>query len=177
MTSEIQQTRYDHLLRRVAGIIGPGSKVSEVLTELFPTLDVENVPGELLFLSGWQLGFGGGSITPGGGFFQRFQVVNPVGSGKLVVVTNATLTCTANTAFRMNLTNTLFASSPGTETKRDTREGVGQTTTQVREQGDATLTSPNFVIQVLARRPYEFKDPNGVAVLSPGFGGVVGLGI
>ncbi len=48
MGQELQQNRYDQLIRRVGGIIGPGSKVVEALGELFPVIDVENVPGELL---------------------------------------------------------------------------------------------------------------------------------
>jgi len=169
VSNEIQQTRYDHLMRRVAGIIGPGSKVAEVLTELFPTLDVENVPGELLFLTGWQLGLGGGTIGPGAGNRQKFQVVNPVGSGKIVVVTKLVLSATGSGQFALNVTDTLFVSAPGTQTKRDTREGVGQTTTQVREEGTAALTSPNFVVETTLRTPFQLEDPNGIAVLSPGF--------
>jgi len=174
VTNEIQQTRYDRLMRRVGGIIGPGSKVSEVLTELFPTLDVESVPGELLFLTGWQLGFGGGSITPGAGDVQKFQVVNPADSGKLVVVTRAIITGTANTSYSMNVTATLFVSAPGTETKRDTREGVGQTVAQVREESSAVLTSPNFVMLRGTRAPMDLQDNNGLAVLSPGFAFEIG---
>jgi len=56
--TELQQNRYDQLLRRVGDLKGPGSKVNDVLQELFPTIDVENVPGELLFLMGTHIGLG-----------------------------------------------------------------------------------------------------------------------
>jgi len=176
MSNEIQQTRYDHLVRRVGGIIGPGSKVAEVLTELFPTLDVENVPGELLFLSGWQMGFGGGEEAPGVGNRQKWQLVNPVGSGLLCVVTRVEMSCLVSSTLTMTLTDTLFVSSPGTETKRDTREGVGQTFIQVREEASAAVTSPNYVVRIASNQRWVLEDPNGVAVLSPGFALEVGLG-
>jgi len=174
VTNEIQQTRYDHLMRRIGGIIGPGSKVSEVLTELFPTLDVENGPGELLFLTGWQLGFGGGRATGAAAGFQKFQVVNPADSGKIVVVTKLVAATNATSGYDLNVTDTLFTSAPGSQTKRDTREGIGATTTEVREDGTATPTSANFSWEIPARTPFQLEDPNGIAVLTPGFALEVG---
>lgn len=53
--TELQQNRYDQLLRRVGDLKGPGSKVNDSLSELFPMFDVENVPAELLLLSGSRL--------------------------------------------------------------------------------------------------------------------------
>ncbi len=169
MTNELQQTRYDRLLRRVGGIIGPGSKVSEVLTELFPTLDVESVPGELLFLSGWNLGMGGGSLAAGAGNRAKFQVVNPAGSGLLVVVTRLEIASNSSQPIHLNPTATLFVTNPGTATKRDTRTGVGQTVTEVRTSIDASTTSATYVLQNLNGSPAYIEDVNGIAVLSPGF--------
>ena len=38
--SQLQQSRYDQLLRRVGDLKGPGSKVNDVLHELFPMFDL-----------------------------------------------------------------------------------------------------------------------------------------
>lgn len=66
----LNQNRYDQLLRRVGDLKGPGSKVSDALTELFPMLDVENIAAELLVLSGSRLCMGTITLVAGGvGFF------------------------------------------------------------------------------------------------------------
>jgi len=88
VTNEIQQTRYDRLIRRVAGIIGPGSKVSEVLTELFPVLDVESVPSELLILAGTNTCFGGGQFQAMAGQSPKMGLFNPADSNTILVLTH-----------------------------------------------------------------------------------------
>ena len=87
--SEIQQNRYDQLLRRVADIKGAGSKVNDALTELFPTIDVENVPAELLLLSGARMAMGHVSLNAGGvGNFSTAFLRNNGGTGILGRVTS-----------------------------------------------------------------------------------------
>lgn len=58
--TELQQNRYDQLLRRVGSLKGPGSMVNDALTELFPMIDMENVPTELLLLGGSRICVGRG---------------------------------------------------------------------------------------------------------------------
>jgi len=65
----LNQNRYDQLLRRVGDLKGPGSKVNDALTELFPMIDVENVPAELLLLSGSKLAMGRANLIGGGATF------------------------------------------------------------------------------------------------------------
>ncbi len=170
MTSEIQQNRYDQLVRRVGGIIGPGSKVSEVITELFPVIDVERVPGELLLLAGMRLAHGGGTTTSAAGEVQSWQVFNPIGSGHLIVVTKAVLSAQSTDNFNLDITTTQFASNPGTETFRDSRLGTQDPIGVIGEDSAVGATSPNFVVRVLGNTPYTWEDPNGIAVLFPGSG-------
>ena len=61
--TEIQQGRYDALVRRVADLKGPGSKVNDMLEELFPVFDVEKLPSELYRLANIDLCFGGAGIA------------------------------------------------------------------------------------------------------------------
>ena len=70
---EVQQNRWDQLIRRVSGSIGPGSRVSETLSELLPVMDVERVPGELLRLMGTDVAMASETMMekgPGIGLYQ-----------------------------------------------------------------------------------------------------------
>lgn len=91
MTTELQQTRYDRLVRRVGAIIGPGSKVSEALGELFPTLDVENLPLELFSLMGTRLAHANLSQTALATFNRHAQLFNPADSGIIASITHVTV--------------------------------------------------------------------------------------
>jgi len=101
VTNEIQQNRYDQTLRRVTGIIGPGSKVAEVLTELFPVIDVERVPGELLILGGTDLAAGGASLDGGPGNSSEINLHNPPGSGKIITCTQILITSAVVESWRV----------------------------------------------------------------------------
>jgi len=78
----LNQNRYDQLLRRVGDLKGPGSKVNDALTELFPMIDVEQVPAELLALSGARLCMGSTKLSAGGvATFGVHLLRNNAGSG------------------------------------------------------------------------------------------------
>lgn len=167
--AEIQQTRYDQLLRRVAGIIGPGSKVGELITDLLPTFDVENLPGELYKLSGTDLAFGGASITGAAGEFASLALVNPVDSGHLVTITTLIITSDATGLIR-------FANSAtpptGLETPaqvRDSRQGaVNAPVAQVFNDSLVAGIAAVNRIGIATGVPITLNDANGIAVLAPG---------
>ena len=169
--AEIQQTRYDRLIRRVTGAIGPGSKVAEVITELFPMIDVERVPGELLILGGTRLGFGGIQVISPVAEAPKIQLFNPTDSGLLVTVTTIISTVSVNASITFGVTTTLLPSGPGIEGKRDTREGtLKRPTATIRTLSDASAGPNFFPNQVLARDPLTFNDENGLFILAPGTG-------
>ena len=169
--AEIQQTRYDRLIRRVTGAIGPGSKVAEVITELFPMVDVERVPGELLKLGGTRLGFGGILLISGVGDSPKIQLFNPTDSGLLVTVSTIVASSSVNGTITLGLTTTLFATGPGIDVERDTREGtLNRPTATIRTLSDPTGGGNFFPVQVLARSPVTFQDENGLFILAPGSG-------
>lgn len=169
--SEIQQGRYDQLLRRVADLKGPGSKVNDALTELFPVLDVENVPGELLFLQGTRLGMAGINLAPEVASIPKVQLFNPVGSGKLVTVTSIWVSAGTTQIYELFHSNVAITTLIGNNSVRDTRAGSGaSTTTQLRTQLDAAGIPAFFTFLSLANVPQQITDPNGVIILSPGFG-------
>ena len=175
MTSEIQTDRYSQIIRRVSAMIGPGGRVVEALTELFPVLDVERVPGELLLLGGTRLSFGGGSRTGDAGEAGRMQLFNPVDSNALVTVTRILASVSVTSTLRWGVVNVALTTGTGTETFRDTRLGLtDRPVGEIRAVSSVALADATNQVQVTANTPVVIEDPNGVAVLSPGFGIEVG---
>lgn len=171
MTTELQQNRYDQIMRRVGDMKGPGSKVSEVIPELFPMIDVERVPGELLALDRRVLGMGSFSVLAGAGQFPKIALFNPVGSGLLVTITNIVLASTNNTGMVMALTSTPLGTAITTVIPRDTRHGITTlpTATMSQEISPGAINF-DFIANVLANQSIFLHDENGVFVLAPGSG-------
>jgi len=124
--TELQQNRYDQLLRRVGDLKGPGSKVNDVLQELFPTIDVENVPGELLFLMGTRIGWGGASKAAAAGKKAAIQLFNPIGSGQLVTVSTVIVTGNNTQIISWGLSTSALATNTGVPRLRDSRTGTNE---------------------------------------------------
>ncbi len=114
--SELQQSRYDQLLRRVGDLKGPGSKASEILTEVFPTFDVEGYQGELQALNRRVLGIGASTILGAAGELAKIQLFNPAGSGLLITVTSVTFSATTTQDMRYGGTHLHYR--PGSPLKR-----------------------------------------------------------
>jgi len=170
VSDEIQQNRYDQLLRRVAGIIGPGSKVSQVITELFPMIDVENLPGELFLLSGTRLAFGGTNISGGVGNFASIQLFNPVDSENIMTLQTVMYSSlTADTVlFRLN--NVALTTNTVAQRNRDSRVGIPSLAIgEVRREALGAATGAGQA-RVLANTTLLLNDKDGVAVLAPGTG-------
>jgi len=173
--TELQQSRYDQLLRRVGDLKGPGSKVNDVLQELFPMIDVENVPGELLLLMGTRLCAGASQGTGSVGEAFRIQVFNPVDSGMLITVTSLIASYTTNAVVRIGTTETALTTGIGTEVFRDRRLALTDTPVgEIRQVSSVALTDANLIFRTLAGTPVKLTDPNGLAVLPPGTGLEVG---
>lgn len=169
--AEIQQTRYDRLVRRVTGAIGPGSKVAEVITELFPMVDVERVPGELLKLGGTNLGFGGILVAAVVAETPKIQLFNPVDSGLLVTVTTIVASVSVDAQITLGVTSTVLPNGPGIDVERDTRGStLDRPTASIFTLSDAGAGPNFFPSLVLARHPITFQDENGLFILAPGTG-------
>lgn len=169
--TELQQNRYDQILRRVGDLKGPGSKVREVLTELFPMIDVENVPGELLALEGTVLGVGAIGILGAAGQTGKIQLFNPVDSGRLVTVTGLLLSTNTTQVLRVAIANASLSGGVATEVVRDLRRGIViRPGSQIFSETSAGLVNANLIFRLLANTPFFLKDDNGLFVLSPGTG-------
>jgi len=174
--SEVQQTRWDRIIRRVSGSVGTRSHVSETLSELFPMLDVENVPGELLLLGGTRLADGGGTIV--GADSPKCQLFNPADSGHLVTVTSVVMSTTTEDTLRWGTSNFELAAGIGTETFRDTRLQIPQQPIGgIRQEAAVALAPGTNQCRISANDPFQLSDPNGVEVLAPGTSLVFGLAL
>ncbi len=171
MPNELQQTRYDQLVRRVGGIIGPGSKVAEALPELFPMIDVERVPGELLVLGGTRLAMGSIEVSAGPAVAATIQLFNPVDSGFLVTCSSVIVSSGSSTAVRWNIETTPLTTLSTNHAFRDGRlSGVPRPVAQIRSVETAAATTRNVQFRMLANTPYTITDGNSLAVLPPGTG-------
>jgi len=166
--SQLNQNRYDQLLRRVGDLKGGGSKVNDALTELFPMIDVENVPAELLLLMGSRLALGGADLAvAGGSFFNQAMLRNPGQSGIIITLLEARPS---------SLTSQTFAWGPTVNTLPDT-EVSGFTDTRVFGEGTVgqvlsdqlLVPGPSFgFARVQSGRDFVLAVPRGLAVLGPG---------
>jgi len=175
MTYEVQQTRWDRIIRRVSGSIGPGSRVSETISELFPMIDVERVPGELLILGGTQLCNGGGFLTAEVGVSPKGMIFNPEGSGHLITVTSVYAASGGSGNMRWGTTVVQFFPVISTQVFRDTRSlAPALPVGQISQLGEVALASGTNQTRVLGSTTLKLEDPNGIAVLAPGSGFEIG---
>lgn len=169
--AELQQNRYDQLIRRVGGIIGVGSMVSEAIGELFPMIDVERVPGELLALMGTGIAWGRVIAAADVGENTRVQLFNPEGSGKIIAVSSLYVQAAAADAIEMGILGVALTSLSAVPRFRDSRFGttllpVGE----LRQDTNVGATPATFRVHALDTVFTKIEDTNGVAVLTPGFG-------
>jgi len=173
--TEIQQGRYDALLRRVADLKGPGSKVNDVLEELFPMFDVEKLPAELFRLANIDLCWGGAFVDATAAQAGRGQIFNPAGSGKILTVTQASMTTNVSSNIRWGRQDTVHTSLFSTQLFRDVRHPLGNLPTgQIRGQTSVALANATGQIGTLSNSPFVLKDENDVMVLTEGTGFEIG---
>jgi len=175
MTYEVQQTRYDRLIRRVTGSIGPGSRVSESISELFPMIDVESRVPELLLLAGTRLAFGFANSPSVAGNFSAAMLRNPGGSGTIITLHELTFTLVTQAIAAGTTLNTL--SQLGVTSFADTRAGVATPTVgQVLFDAQLVAAPDRYRLRALTGSQIVYHPPNGIAVLGPGSAfGVSGL--
>lgn len=169
--TELQQNRYDKLLRRVGGMIGAKSMVNDALGELFPVIEVEKVSLELLKLTDWRLGVGSSEQVALAANNNQVQLFNPVDSNMLVVPTHIWIRSATSQFIRFTFLGTPLTNNVGNILPRDTRDGItGGVFAQVRnvqQVGGLPATGQIFVVGNVG---FDFNDQDGLAVLAPGTG-------
>ena len=167
MTYEVQQTRWDRLIRRVSGSIGPGSRVSETISELFPVVDVERVPGELLVLGGTRLVWQSTERPASVGEVSASQLQNPVDSGTLITVSQFNFFTNVFGTVQASITET-FIGTPVSGLFRDGRLGITRESTGKVSSADNVATAGGLRIRLLADELKTFEDENSLIMLAPG---------
>ena len=168
--SEIQQTRYDQVLRRVCGLLGPGSKVSDALSELFPMISVEQLPGELLVLGGTVSAFGSFDLTAAAGQFARIGVRNPTGSENIITVTSMFVAVTTSQTIAWGHSASTLANLQNNQRPRDTRR-IGLNVLplgEIRSESAIAVPTSTGRTRLIAQTPFLIHDPDGLAILLPG---------
>ena len=169
--TEIQQNRYDRLVRRVTSVVGGGSQVNDTLNELFPMIDVESLVAELLFLSDTRMAFGSVDLAASVGNLNHHQLFNPLGSGNLITLTHVGFESDTAQRFEFDTTTVASTNLTGSRRYRDTRSPiVAQPIGQVRsvqQAGGLPLIGGLFVG---AADREVLEDSNGLFVLAPGTG-------
>lgn len=170
MTYEVQQNRWDQLVRRVSGSIGPGSRASETISEVFPVLELEHTTPEILALSGWRTAWQ--SIQQNGvaGQVSAVQLSNPADSGVIAAVTQIIFIVLTQPVddVQMELTDTLFTSAAIRGLFRDARFGGDRGTTLELRSDPNIPTGAGLRFRAFLDVQNIIRDDNGLVVLTPG---------
>jgi len=167
--SELQQNRYDRLLRRVGDLKGQGSKVNDALSELFPMFDVENVPAELYLLGGIRICLGRTDQgTPGPALFRASMIRNPGGSNTIITLTSVVFASLAGQEIVLGPTLTSYTTA-GTRAIADTRQFGPQAPVGQLLTDDLLVVGADFFrYRINSSEAFTFAPPGAVAVLAPG---------
>ncbi len=169
--TEIQQNRWDQLVRRAANVVGGGSQVNDTLNELFPVMDVENVPSELLFLAGTRLCMGSSRQVALAANVNLVQLFNPVGSQNIITLTSVYVSSDVAQIFEWQPGGSAFTNNVGNTVLRDLRTGVTVVSVgQVRNQQQAGSLASFNQVRLLADETLKITDPNDIGILFPGNG-------
>ena len=150
--------------------MGGGSKLTESLTELFPTMDLENLPAELLLLAGWRTAFTTKTMTALAGQTSRAALFNPAGSGLIVVVSDVYLDGSAQLPVAYTTTLTALTDDSFSGAPRDARDGVVVNTGAKVSQQQSGNTVQRGRIFLVPFTGFHHTSKNGIAVLGPGTG-------
>lgn len=167
-SQDLQTARYDQLLRRVGGLYGGGSKVTEVLPELFPVLEVENTTPENLLLTGWREAWQNIEEASPAAELAAVSLTNPVDSGIIVAVEELDLRVDTVDNIQMLVTDTLDTSPAIRGLFRDGRLGGNRNTTCELRNFSNVATGAGARLRLAANELVHLKPRNGICVLPPG---------
>lgn len=170
---DLQTGRYDQLVRRVGGLYGGGSKVVEVLPEVFPTLELENTTPELLTLSGWRTAWQSTERPAVIGQPSKSQLFNPANSGIIAAITQCSIVTDIDATLQAEFGSTQIGTGVA-GLFRDSRFGTDRRTALQASSADNISTGGGLRIKTQAGVLIFLRDDNGIAVLTPGVGLTIG---
>jgi len=164
----LQTGRLENLIRRWGSIKGGGSVLSETLGDVFPILDLEKLPPELLLLAGIHTWSGVLADTGAAGQNAGIQVVNRANSGIIMVVTRLSIRSSTAQSVTYGTVNGLLTGSSIGLRNRDTRDGLLISQWGSLQSDDTSNTEFFGNIRLAINVDRVLEVPNGIAVLSPG---------
>lgn len=164
----LQTGRLENLIRRWGSIKGGGSVLSETLGDVFPILDLENLPPELLLTAGISMIAGTGTVTGGVGQLGAVQLVNPTGTNAILTLTKFHVKTAAVQGIACGLTTDLL--SPLINSRNmDSRSAVTfNAAARIAVSANAAGSLGDFVVDTEATIDREVTIPHGIAVITPG---------
>ena len=171
----IQGGRWDEALRRLFSM-KQGAIAPVVAAELQPTIVLENDRGEHFALSNTRLATGCYQQNAVAGQYSMVQVMNPVDSGVLCVVTRMFAGSSSNTRMIARIGNVALTTHSQREVKADTRLinwAVGATfrpTCQVRNEANAALVAGTPIAEGKTLALTTIELIRAPIILKPGIG-------
>jgi len=163
----LQTGRLENLIRRWGSIKGGGSVLSETLGDVFPILDLENLPPELLLPAGISMFAGSVSATGSAGNLAGIGIVNSVDSGMILTITKFHVKTVAVQAISCGI-QTPIATAINTR-NLDTRSAQNfQGSARLFGSSNTAGVLGNFIIDTQATIDREVTVPHGIVVLTPG---------
>jgi len=170
VTSELQTDRYSQMIRRVGAMIGPGGRVVEVLTELFPVIELEDAPPEILALGGWRIAWMSTERPADPVQVSTSQLFNPAGSGTIMAVTQVGLRANTATTLNAEIQDAQIGGTPVRGLFRDGRFGGARETTATVASADGVAVGGGLRWRLDTTEQHVIRDDNGIVVLTPGTG-------
>lgn len=162
----LQTGRLENLIRRWGSIKGGGSILSETLGDVFPVLDLENLPPELRFPAGISMISGGASVTGAVGKLGALGITNRPDSGMILTITKINVKTAAIQAISFGLRS--FTSPVINARNMDSREAQNfNGSVAMFATTDGTGSLGNFVLDTQAGIDREVTIPHGICVLAP----------
>lgn len=169
--TEIQQNRWDQLIRRASNIVGGGSQVNDTLNELFPVIEVETLNSELAILSGTRLGLGTTSQAALAANLSHSQLFNPVGSNMILTVERVDLSLPIGDFIEYAFAILPLTNAAASVVFRDTRSGfTGTPVGQVRDVQQAGGLPTIGGLFVSTDTNLSMQDKRGLFILEAGTG-------
>ena len=163
----LQTGRLENLIRRWGSIKGPGSILSETLGDVFPILDLENLPAELLLPAGISLIATSGSATGGVAQLGGVQIQVPAAAGMIFTLTKFHVKTALVQAVSCGLRT---PNAPAINSRNLDSRQVQNFNGGLRLLGltNTAGETGNFIVDTQATIDREVTVPRGIAVLTPG---------
>jgi len=180
MTTPLQITRYDRVVRRLMNLVGQPSIVTGVLEDVFPIIDLENLQPDAWRWAGWNICAVGDFVGGGLGNTTRISLDNPPDSGHVLVLTKFMVRSDLTQDLRGSLADvaarapTAVANFRDTRTDPTTQVPVGQLFGEIAiavppEPEVMRLPVVNLIEAGGTNSPALVVDvPDGIVVLGPG---------